>query len=154
MTAGLSSAHRGYQYQDLVTAYFLAQSIVHEFEEITVDRKRYEGDRFDDLEVRANGRTVRRQFKYGDNINRTFELKDLTTDRKDLRIDKLVQCYNDARAVTADEYRLCTTWALPTDTAFTTLLEPTSAKPSFSGYSTSYYQLRGDLIWPEGSSFR
>jgi hypothetical protein len=149
----LNSAHQGYQYQDLATAYFLLQSIVCEFKEITVDRKRYENDRFDDLEIVTNDRTVRRQFKYGNDTNRIFELKDLKTEHKDLRIDKLVQCYIDAGAMKADEYRLCTTWALPIDTEFTALLEPISTEPSFSGHSTRCYRLRGDLIWSKGASF-
>lgn len=153
MTVGLSSAHRGYQYQDLVTAYFLAQSIVYEFEEVTVDRKRYEGDRFDDLEVRVNSRVVRRQFKYGDSVDRTLELEDLTTDRKDLRIDKLVKCYKDAGVEKADEYRLCTTWSPSTNPAFIAFLEPVPTVPSFLGYSTSCYKLRGNLIWPESGFF-
>jgi len=51
MTGGLSSAHQGYRYQDLVTAYFLARSIVEQFDEVIVDRKRYKGDLFDDIEL-------------------------------------------------------------------------------------------------------
>ncbi len=153
MTMSLNSAHRGYQYQDLATAYFLLQSIVSGFKEITVDRKRDENDRFDDLEILIDDRTIRRQFKYGDDTNRIFELEDLKTDRKDLRIDKLVQYYIDAGATKADEYRVCTTWALPIDTEFTALLEPISTEPSFSGHSTRCYRLRGDLIWSKGASF-
>jgi hypothetical protein len=60
MTGGLSPAHQGYQYQDLVTAYFLVRSIVEQFDEVTVDRKRHEGDRFDDIEIRADSGLIRR----------------------------------------------------------------------------------------------
>jgi hypothetical protein len=77
----------------------------------------------------------------------------LRTDRQDLRIDKLVQCYKDAGVKKADEYRLCTTWSPPTNPAFTALLEPISTIPSFPGYSTSCYKLRGGLIWTESGSF-
>lgn len=58
----LSAAHRGYAYQDLVTAYLLVRALVHQHEAVTVDRKTVEDDRFDDLEVTANGTRIRRQW--------------------------------------------------------------------------------------------
>lgn len=59
----LSAAHRGYAYQDLVTAYLLVRALVHQHEAVIVDRKTVEDDRFDDLEVTANGTRIRRQLK-------------------------------------------------------------------------------------------
>jgi hypothetical protein len=153
MTGGLSPAHQGYQYQDLVTAYFLARSIVEQFDEVTVDRKRYEGDRFDDIEIRADSGLIRRQFKYSNDAERTFEREDLTTTRKELRIDQLVQCYVSAGTSKANEHRLCTTWSAPTDPAFKALLEDVSVESSFPEHPTKLYRLRGDLIWPDGGAF-
>jgi len=153
MTGGLSPAHQGYQYQDLVTAYFLVRSIVEQFDEVTVDRKRHEGDRFDDIEIRADSGLIRRQFKYSNDAERTFEREDLTTVRKELRIDQLVQCYVSAGTSKANEYRLCTTWSAPTDQAFTASLEDVSVESSFPEHPTKLYRLRGDLIWPDGGAF-
>jgi energy-coupling factor transporter ATP-binding protein EcfA2 len=153
MVGGLGSAHRGYQYQDLATAYFLAQSIIYQFDEVTVDRKEYEGDRFDDLAIRADSKLVRRQFKHSADATRTFEKEDLTTQRKDLRIDDLVACYKSAGSIVADEYRLCATWSRPTEPELVAVLEEISAESSFVGHPTKLYRLRGDLIWTEGGGF-
>ncbi|MCF2151476.1 NACHT domain-containing protein [Desmonostoc muscorum LEGE 12446] len=153
MASGLGSAHRGYQYQDLATAYFLAQSLIYQFDEVTVDRKEYEGDRFDDLAIRADSRLVRRQFKHSADATRIFEIEDLITQRKDLRIDDLIACFKSAGSAVADEYRLCATWSRPRDPKLVALLEEIPAEPSFVGHPTRLYRLRGDLIWPEGGKF-
>ena len=60
----LAAAHKGYFYQDIVTAYFLARSLVEPVRSTTVDAKLHGDDRFDDLLITADdGKAVRRQFK-------------------------------------------------------------------------------------------
>ena len=59
----LKPAHRGYRYQDILTAYVLARSLVDEYEAVVVDRKQVEDDRIDDLEIRDGGSRTRRQIK-------------------------------------------------------------------------------------------
>ena len=39
---GLAPAHTGYMYQDLVTAYLIAQGIIDKFD-LRVDKKQFEG---------------------------------------------------------------------------------------------------------------
>lgn len=48
----LAAAHRGYVYQDLLTAYMLVQGLISGFDQIVVDKKVVEDDRFDDVETR------------------------------------------------------------------------------------------------------
>ena len=49
----LGAAHRGYAYQDLVTAYLLVRALVERFESVVVDRKVVDDDRFDDIGFRV-----------------------------------------------------------------------------------------------------
>jgi hypothetical protein len=147
-TAGLGAAHEGYFYQDLATAYFLAEGLVRQVERITVDRKEYEGDMFDDLTVRDGSRVVRRQFKYREHVDRKLQVRDFTTQVSRLRIDDVVRCYKRAGDSPADEYRICTRWAKPEDTDLADLLVPSDAAPSFGGYQSQLFCLRADLIWP------
>lgn len=72
----LSAAHRGYAYQDLVTAYLLVRALVYQHEAVIVDRKTVEDDRFDDLEVTANGTRTRRQLKSRVNPDLALSLQD------------------------------------------------------------------------------
>ena len=147
-TAGLGAAHEGYFYQDLATAYFLAEGLVRQVERITVDRKEYEGDLFDDLTVHDGSRIVRRQFKYREHVDRELQAKDFTTRISRLRIDDVVRCYKRAGDSPADEYRICTRWTKPEDTDLADLLAPSEAAPSFNGYQSRLFRLRAELIWP------
>lgn len=62
--ASLAAAHKGYLYQDIVTAYFLARSLVEPVQSTTVDAKFHSADRFDDLLSVGTDRTkIRRQFR-------------------------------------------------------------------------------------------
>lgn len=144
----LGLAHRGYQYQDPVTAYFFALALVHSYDSITVDRKRFEDDRFDDLAVYSDSGHVLQQVKFGVQPIRPFEIKDLSTNQKDLRIDTLVRTYKSDGNDAADEYRLCATWTSPDDPILIGMLEPITAEPSFERHSTKHYRLRTDIIWP------
>ncbi len=146
----LGFAHRGYQYQDLVTAYFLATGLIHGYTSISVDRKSFDNDRFDDLVIHIGLRHIRRQIKFSTNPSRPLEIKDLSTDQKDLRIDALIRCYKSAVNSASDEYRVCATWTSPTDPALLNMLEPVSAESSFEFHPTKLYRLRADVIWPPG----
>jgi len=149
---GLGAAHQGYIYQDQATAYFFVASLLEHFDDVTVDRKAIVDDRFDDLAIRHNSRHVRRQFKSSDNATLAFELKDLVTVRRKLKIDDLVRCYMLAGAGSADEYRLCATWRTPTDPEALRILEPINAEPSFQGHPSKTFRLRAELVWPDGGS--
>jgi hypothetical protein len=151
--SGLSPAHKGYIYQDQATSYVLVASLLERFDEVTVDRKAVEEDRFDDLAVRHNSRYVKRQFKASDNLGLTFNLADLysKTSRK-LTIDTLVRSFTRAGAAAADEYRLCATWRTPTDPKALGFLEPSTAAPSFPGHPSKTFRLRAEIIWPDGGT--
>jgi hypothetical protein len=70
---GLAPAHTGYMYQDLVTAYFMAQGIIDRFD-LRVDKKQFEGDIFDDLHLFGRRRI---QLKSSLASSDPFSLEDL-----------------------------------------------------------------------------
>jgi hypothetical protein len=150
--SSLGPAHRGYNYQDLVTAYHLASALARKYDAVTVDHKETGADdRFDDISVRSGSQLTRKQIKSSENAGLAFELQDLTTTRRNLEVDNLVRCYRNAGDRAADEYRLCATWREPANAEFRSLLEPVAAEPTFNGYPTKTYRLRADIIWPEAS---
>lgn len=147
--ASLQPAHRGYRYQDIATAYVLIRGLAERYDEIIVDRKLVEDDRIDDLEVRAGGRRIRRQFKSSEDATRPLAERDFTALRSSLRIDRLVLSYVREGGTPADEYRLCTTWASPApDDQLAKLLVPVTATPTLANWQSSYFQLSGEAIWP------
>lgn len=152
--SGLGDAHRGYVYQDVATAYFFAMAIVDGTDKITVDRKEYKGDLFDDLTIERDGKKIRRQFKSSSNVDKKFAEETIRTTTSDLRIDDIVHCILSAGESPADEYRICTTWASPTDATVSQLLLPIETQSSFGRFDTRCFTLNVETIWPEGGELK
>ena len=149
----LSAAHRGYAYQDLVTAYLLVRALVYQHEAVIVDRKTVEDDRFDDLEVTANGTRIRRQLKSSVNPDLALSLQDFVGRGSSLRFDRLVQTFINAGIDAADEYRLCATWRAPIDTDdLFTLFEIADDLGTFAGFATRRYRIDAARLWPNAES--
>jgi hypothetical protein len=146
----LKPAHQGYIYQDLVTAYILAESLIHRFSSVTVDRKIVEDDRIDDLEVVYAGRHIRYQIKHSQEPTRKIERGDFIYKNSSLRIDRLIKNYIEAGDNKADEYRLCATWQLPSDESIISFLEPLNTKRTINGSSSYCFRLLSNSIWPLG----
>ncbi|MEJ0090562.1 MAG: hypothetical protein WDM80_12580 [Limisphaerales bacterium] len=147
--ASLAAAHKGYFYQDVATAYFLARSLVESVRSTTVDAKSHASDRFDDLlSLGDDGTKVRRQFKHSESLM-AFERSFLTSETYDLRLDQLIKSWqSDPAKVRAMEYRVCVTWRKPTANDDRSLLKRSNAPSSFAGQS-SCFQLNVDVIWPK-----
>jgi len=146
---GLRAAHRGYVYQDVATAYLLAWAHYHGGQRVTVDRKEYEGDLFDDLTLEHAGRKVRRQFKSSADSQKRLAQAHLKTRTRNLRIDDLLECFRRAGEQPADEYRICSTWKSPDDPELARLLARCDVPGSFPGWPTRRHRLRAGIIWPD-----
>lgn len=144
----LRPAHSGYRYQDIATAFVLVRALVERYDRVIVDRKQVEDDRIDDLDVRAGARTVRRQFKSSLDATRAIAEGDFTQKDSSLRIDRLVLTYVRASNA-AQEYRLCATWTVPTDTdPLSQLLIPVPAEPTLIGWPAQHFRLDANRLWP------
>lgn len=59
--------HEGYEYQDYFTVLIILELILHHTDaEIIVDKKDFEGDKFDDLKVITDNGITEYQIKYSD----------------------------------------------------------------------------------------
>jgi integrase len=145
----LAAAHKGYLYQDIATAYFLARGLVDPVWVTTVDWKFHPDDRFDDLLVaQEDGRRVRLQFKHSD-TNVIFSRSFLNSERHALRLDRLIHSWRwDPPQARAHEYRICVTWHTPTEPDDVALLVPLAEPGSFAGASRSF-RLAVHTIWPK-----
>ena len=148
--SNLGAAHRGYIYQDVVTAYFMALCLANQSGTLIVDKKLFAEDRFDDLTIRDHRGYVRRQFKRSDDPNRPLRRQDFTQDTYGLRLNYLVRTLKQAGENPADEYRLCVPWIVPTADDIVPYLEEVEAASSFEGYRTRIFRLRADKLWPDG----
>lgn len=124
----MAPAHRGYQYQDLVSALALVDVLVEQTTPPTIDRKLFEGDLFDDLTLTtSDGERHRMQIKHTSGAPRPLQLRNFTTTARHTRIDHLVLSllrdrddFPEHRDQTT--YRLVFTDLAPTDSLLRVLL--------------------------------
>ncbi|TKH85950.1 NACHT domain-containing protein [Bacillus cereus] len=146
----LNAAHRGYVYQDLVTACFLVQSIIHNYDSIVVDKKLFEGDSLDDLTFFKNNKSERRQFKYSK--DRILKLDDLKKEKGSINLVHIIKSHLEFDFNGEKEYRLCLAWDEPLDKEMKDLLELTKSEPSLEILNTKCYKIKADKLWPENQA--
>ncbi|MCI4621419.1 hypothetical protein AT960_11115 [Priestia megaterium] len=143
----LNAAHRGYVYQDLVTACFFVQSIIHNYDSVAVDKKFFKGDSLDDLTLFKNNKSERRQFKYSK--DRILKLDDLKKEKGSINLIDIINSHLEFKYDGEREYRLCLAWDEPIDDNLLVLLEQTDSEPSLEVLNTKCYKIKADKLWPE-----
>ncbi|MDR7002040.1 ATP-binding protein [Neobacillus niacini] len=145
----LNAAHRGYIYQDLVTACFFVQSIVHNYESVVVDKKFFKGDSLDDLTFFKNDKSERRQFKYSQ--NRILQLDDLKEEKGSINLIDIINSHLEFKYDGEKEYRLCLAWDEPLDDDLLMVLELVNSEPSLGILNTKCYKIKADKLWPDNA---
>tara|TARA_R110001583_G_scaffold192551_1_gene359177 strand:+ start:2986 stop:9072 length:6087 start_codon:yes stop_codon:yes gene_type:complete len=148
--SGLRPAHKGYIYQDLLTAYALARAVVDRPDCVIVDVKKSDPDVFDDLEVVSGGIRIRRQIKWSQDANRRLSASKFTYADSDLRFDLLVKT-DLASGTPVAEYRLCATWGVPApDDQLSALLVPVAdVGATVASTASLTFRLDAEAIWPD-----
>lgn len=147
----LKPAHKGYRYQDIVSAYFLIGAVVGRYDSVTIDKKLVQDDRYDDLGVEIAGEIYRLQIKSSTNKERALCLQDFTGASSSLRLDRLILTYKRHMGA-AKEYRLCATWVSPKkEDQLLDVLDEVDHLPTIDATTVKFYQLKPELIWPEDS---
>ena len=109
----LNSAHKGYEYQDLLSAYFVAQYIASNKldVEFLFDSKDFDGDKFDDLKIFDGDKILYRQIKHSE--NHSIEKDDFSAPgAHDLYLKDLFDSWLKQKNGTT-EFRLCLAWNPP-----------------------------------------
>ncbi len=109
----LNSAHKGYEYQDLLSAYFVAQYIASNKldVEFLFDSKDFDGDKFDDLKIFDGDKILYRQIKHSE--NHSIEKDDFSAPgAHDLYLKDLFDSWLKQKDG-ATEFRLCLAWNPP-----------------------------------------
>ncbi|MBX2933842.1 MAG: ATP-binding protein [Ferruginibacter sp.] len=150
----LDKAHEGYEYQDLLSAYFILKEILSETDsKFTIDRKEFGDDKLDDLLVSNSNGKFKRQIKYsGNDTNHTFVKANIAANSTyNLSLDSLYNGWlkNPEKGFT--EFRLCLAWNEPVD-ELKTYLKLTHDHQTFPDFPTKIFKVNGKAIWPEGKT--
>lgn len=145
----LDQAHKGYEYQDLLSAYFILEELLRGSEAyILIDFKKMQDDRFDDLTIKTRDGVFRKQIKYSE--KRQLEKDDLSSDSKDLGLDELYNSWLKDPSENLKELRICLAWDFPMDEITDVLIEVTDKSGSFQSHPTKLYRVNISALWPEG----
>jgi len=147
----LAKAHEGYEYQDLLTAYFILNEILAENQsEFHIDKKEFGGDRIDDLKIKNKAGQKKVQIKYSGESDHTFQKSDIAGDSAyGIALDKLYENWNATPNKNLTQFRLCLAWNAPKD-KLVDFIEPLTCSGSFTGGTTKVFRIKGKAIWPEG----
>ena len=156
MTA-LTSAHRGYEYQDLMVAVRLVDVLLESIVEIRVDEKLVPDDRFDDLTtVDQTGHRERTQFKYADNADQPLTLATFTNDKRGLQLDRIVSAAladRNGPGSRSDKssFRIMLPNTRPTDGRLLSVLRQANPDPGpfVPGINSVRMSFRADALWRE-----
>lgn len=145
----LNAAHEGYEYQDLLTVYFILQDILNNNQsKYFIDRKEFDEDKIDDLTiVNVNG-TFKKQIKYSNYTNdHTLEKKNLSQlAGYQLALDILFRSWEAHPQRSTTEIRLCLAWNEPNDELIN-ILKSCTNNFSFKNNLTKLFQIDVDKLW-------
>lgn len=146
----LNSAHKGYEYQDLLSAYFVAQYIASNKldVEFLFDSKDFDGDKFDDLKIFDGDKILYRQIKHSE--NHSIEKNDFSAPgAHDLYLKDLFDSWLKQKDG-ATEFRLCLAWNPPLKKDKLNDVLKLTKKRSKVFLQTSCYKIDCESLWPQG----
>lgn len=146
----LNSAHKGYEYQDLLSAYFVAQYIASNKldVEFLFDSKDFDGDKFDDLKIFDGDKILYRQIKHSE--NHSIEKNDFSAPgAHDLYLKDLFDSWLKQKDG-ATEFRLCLAWNPPPKKDKLNDVLKLTKKRSKVFLQTSCYKIDCESLWPQG----
>ena len=151
----LNNAHEGYDYQDLITSYFILKEILDgNLDSVfSIDKKNTSGsipDRFDDLVITNGTEIQRKQIKYSnDTVSKTLIKDYLSSDAHySIAIHKLFETWKNLKTPNT-EFRLCLAWDEPVNEDITRVLELLPERSSFNDFSTKVFKINLDRLWEE-----
>ena len=150
----LNNAHEGYDYQDLITSYFILKEILNGNldSRFSIDRKNTEGDipdRFDDLVIINGDDIQRKQVKYSNEQTSTRLIKDYLSGDSHYKI-AIHKLYESWKALKTNntEFRLCLAWEEPIEDNIVNVLDLQPRElSSFSSLSSKVFKINLDRLW-------
>lgn len=146
----LESAHKGYEYQDLLTAVFIIEELlISNNSKFIIDRKENEFDKFDDLTIENSLCIYKKQIKYSE--TKVLSKADLSQTKYDLALDTLFLSWKTTRDDKKREYRICLAWEYIADNDELSFLIPTTTNVNtYENLNVKYLKVDIEKIWPAG----
>lgn len=143
--------HEGYEYQDYFTVSIILQLMLHQTDaELIIDRKDFNGDKFDDLKVKMPNNSVEFQIKYSDEENSHKLTKDdfANGNGHDTALSALFTSWKKRKESGYNtQIKLCLAWSKPKeDDPLADFLKP--IEEHTLPFLVSAYSFDGESFWP------
>lgn len=146
---GLEYAHKGYEYQDLLSALFIVEQLLITNNAIfRIDKKESKNDKFDDITIISDNGVIKRQIKYSD--YKILEKADFSSDNYDLALDKLFKSWEETARKKTVDYRVCLAWEYIEDNQELDFLEEVDCFNFYEDSNVRYLRINIDNIWKDG----
>jgi len=144
----LESAHKGYEYQDLLTAVFIIEELLKSNDsKFIIDRKENEFDKFDDLTIENSHCIYKKQIKYSE--TKALSKADLSQAKYDLALDTLFTSWKNTQDDKIREYRICLAWEyIADDDELSFLIPATKSDNIYENSKVKYLKVDIEKIWP------
>lgn len=147
----LVEAHKGYEYQDLFSAFHIVNMLLTDDSAIfKIDQKESENDKFDDLTIITNDSIMKRQIKYSD--NKIFEKADLSSEKYDLALDTLFRSWQELPQDKNIDIRICLAWELLEDSQDLDFLVEQDITNLYQSDDVKVLKIDLESIWPSGGT--
>lgn len=143
----LLDAHKGYEYQDLFTAYHIINMLLTDDSAIfKIDQKESVNDKFDDLTIITSDSIMKRQIKYSD--SKIFEKADLSSEKYDLALDTLFRSWQELPQDKKIDIRICLAWELLVDSQDLDFLVEQDITNFYQSNDVKVLKIDIENIWP------
>ncbi|MCX2810629.1 hypothetical protein OQ477_11655 [Bacillus sp. ChL18] len=147
----LLDAHKGYEYQDLFSAFHIAKMLLSDENAVfKIDQKESSNDKFDDLTIITNNSIIKRQFKYSE--SKVLEKADLSSANYDLALDELFNSWKELTQDKTIDIRLCLAWEYAENTQELNFLIEQDIQNYYQSDDVKVLKINLESIWPSGGS--
>lgn len=146
---GLEYAHKGYEYQDLLSALFIIdQLLVSNNAKFKIDKKESKNDKFDDMTIITPSGVLKRQIKYSE--DKIFQKADLSSASYDLALDILFKSWQETIGSGTVDLRICLAWEYLEGNEELDFLEEVDCYNLYNDDNVKFFKVNIDNIWESG----
>jgi len=146
---GLGLAHKGYEYQDLLSGLYIIECVLNDVNAIVkIDKKESHDDKFDDFTLISSHNILKRQIKYSD--NKVLSKADLSTSSYDLALDTLFKSWQSTSKSLKTEFRICLAWEYIENNDDLDFLSVIEVDNIYNDENVRFLKFNIDQIWEEG----
>ena len=148
---GLLDAHKGYEYQDLFSAFHIVNMLLSDDNAIfKIDQKETINDKFDDLTIITDNLIMKRQIKYSE--SKVLEKADLSSEKYDLALDTLFKSWKELPRDKNIDIRLCLAWEFLEDSQELDFLTKIDMQNYYLSDDVKVLKIDLESIWPSVGS--